>query len=73
MLLHESINIMYEFSSVFLLLESEISISPCDQSGVKHIGYIYEPHHEKTCFMHMQKQRRRSASSQLVRAFVFST
>ena len=35
-----------------------------------------KPRHEKTCFLHMQKQRRRSAFAviaKLIRAFVFAT
>ena len=31
-----------------------------------------EPRHEKTCFLHMQNQRRRSAAQLPIRAFVFS-
>ena len=41
-------------------------------SGVQ----IIEPHHEKTCSMQMQNQRRRSAAqlhAQLISAFVFAT
>ena len=32
----------------------------------------YEPHHEKTCYLHMRKQRCRSAA-QLISAFVLAT
>ena len=31
---------------------------------------IYEPHHEKTCFLHVRKQRRRSAAQ--ISTFVFT-
>ena len=33
----------------------------------------YEPHREKTGFLPMRKQRRRSASAKLISAFVFAT
>ena len=48
-------------------------------SHTKYI-YIYEPHHEKTAFLHMQKQRCRSAAqlistvmAKLISALVFAT
>ena len=52
------------------LFSEVVILNPTGNSSF-HDFILIEPHHEKTCFLHMQKKRRRSAV--LYPHFVFTT
>ena len=69
-------NPKYQASSHLLWLYSPVCVHPGWKSKRQFFfiaQLIYEPRREKTGFLHMRKQRRRSASWKLIRAFVFPT
>ena len=59
------------YMGVLPLLESCFTCTVLHVSNSVDEKRQFEPHHEKTCFLHMRKQSHRSAA-QLISAFVFT-